>query len=173
MSPYTPDEYAALLARTYTPRFPRDDRPRILRDVDDKGQDTLELILPHPEDACFSVSLTAYSDKGLISSCSLRFGRADVAKSLEPDEALDAIEEILSDRIVAIVRYKDQEAYENHRKVSTAPTEWLYQMPDHEEALEAMLRELERPATFLDKLVGRKVGVFEVYRWSENRLYKR
>ena len=74
---------------------------------------------------------------------------------------------------MAIVRYKDQEAYENHRKVSTAPTEWLYQMPDHEEALEAMLRELESPATFLDKLVGRKVGVFEVYRWSESRLLKR
>ena len=173
MPQYTVEEYAAYLTRTYVTRFPRDNRPRTVTDVTDKGEEVLELILPHPEDACFSVSLTAYSDKGLISSCSLRFGRADVAKSLEPDEALDAIEEILSDRIVAIVRYKDQEAYENHRKVSTAPTEWLYQMPDHEEALEAMLRELERPATFLDRLVGRKVGVFEVYRWSENRLYKR
>lgn len=173
MTQYTPEEYISLLNRTYIPRFPRDNRPRILRDVDEKEQDTVELILPHPEDGCLSVSLTAYCDKGLISHCSLRFGQADVAVSLEPEEALDAIEEILSDRIVAIVRYKNEEAYDNHRKISTAPTEWLYQMPDHEEALAAMIEELERPASLFDKITGKKVGVFEVYRWSERYLIRR
>ncbi|MBQ4111792.1 MAG: hypothetical protein IJD38_03235 [Clostridia bacterium] len=58
MPQFTLPEYAALLTRVFTPRFPRDDRPRTVSDTNDKGEETLEFILPHPEDGRFSVSLT-------------------------------------------------------------------------------------------------------------------
>jgi hypothetical protein len=170
---YTLEEYAALLNRTFTPRFPKDSRPRIVTDKTDKGAEILEFILPHPEDGCFSVSLQVNSCNSHVSTCSLRFGQAEIASSLTPEDAPAAIEEIIEDRIVAVVRYKNQEAYENHRKVSTSPTEWIYQMPDDEVNLNRMLERLQKPASPLERISGKYTGVFEIYRWSGHQLLKR
>ncbi len=173
MPQFTLPEYASLLTRTFTPRFPRDNRPRAVSDTTDKGEETLEFILPHPEDGRFSVSLTAHSQKGLVSFCELRFGQAEVASRLDPEDAMAAMEEVISDRIVAIVRYKNRDAYDDCRKISTAPMEWLYQMPDDEEALSAMLEKLKKPASFMEKIGGKYVGVFEVYRWGGSEVIER
>lgn len=172
MPQFTLPEYAALLTRTYTPRFPRDNRPRVVSDTTDKGE-ILDLILPHPEDGRFSVSLTAHSQRGAVAFCELRFGQAEIASRLDPEEALAAIEEILADNIVAIVRYKNRDAYDDCRKVSASPSEWLYQMPDDEAELTAMLEKLKKPASITEKLSGRYTGVFEIYRWSESRILAR
>ena len=173
MPQFTLTEYAALLTRTFTPRFPRDNRPRAVSDTTDKGEEILEFILPHPEDRRFSVSLTAHSRQETVTFCELRFGQAEVASRLDPEEAMAAIEEILADNIVAMVRYKNRDAYDDCRKVSAAPVEWLYQMPDDESALQAMLEKLKRPAGLLEKVSGRYVGVFEMYRWSGSEVISR
>ena len=173
MPQFTLPEYAALLSRTYTPRFPRDNRPRVVSDTTDKGAEILDLTLPHPEDGRFSVSLTAHTLRGAVSFCDLRFGQAEVASRLDPEEALAAIEEILADNIVAIVRYKNRDAYDNHRKISSAPMEWLYQLPDDEAALTAMLEKLQKPASLPEKISGKHTGVFEVYRWSGSEIIDR
>ena len=173
MPQFTLPEYAALLTRTFTPRFPRDDRPRAVSDTTDKGEETLEFILPHPEDGRFSVSLTAHTLRGAVAFCELRFGQAEIASRLDPEVAVAAIEEVISDRIVAIVRYKNRDAYDDCRKVSTAPMEWLYQMPDDEAELAAMLEKLKKPAGLLEKIGGKYVGVFEVYRWGGSEVIER
>ncbi len=173
MSQYTVEEYAAFLTRTYLPRFPRDNRPRTITDVTDKGEEVLELILPHPEEGRFSVSLVAHTYKGYVSDCSLHFGQAEVARRLDPEEAVAAMNEVIEDRIVAIVRYKNRDAYDDHRKIGTAPSEWLYQTPDDDEELTDMLDKLKKPASFMEKLGGKYIGVFEVYRWSGSEVFER
>ena len=173
MPHYTPEEYASLLTRTFTPRFPRENRPRAVTDTTDKGETVLEFILPHPEDGRFSVSLSACERKGVVGVCSLRFGQAEVASALDPEEAIAAMEEIVADNIVAVVRYKNRDAYDDCRKASTPPTEWLYQMPDDGDALNAMLDKLKKPAGFMEKISGKYIGVFEVYRWSGSEVIER
>jgi hypothetical protein len=173
MPTYTLDEYAALLTRTFTPRFPRDCRPRAVSDVTDKGIPVMEFLLPHPEAPQRSITLSACERRGMVESCSLWFGEAEIAGAMDPTDAMAAIEEILADRIVAIVRYKNADAYDNHRKISTAPMEWLYQMPDDEAELTAMLEKLKKPAAFFEKVSGKYIGVFEVYRWSGSEVIER
>ena len=173
MPQYTVEEYASLLNRTYIPRVSRESRPRTVTDVTDKGEEILEFILPHPTEGRFSVSLQAGTFKGYVSTCTLRFGQVEVAAKLDPEEALSAVDEIIEDRIVAVVRYKNQAAYENHRKSDAYPAEWLYQMPDHERALEDMLAKLNQPVTFWDKIGGQYTGVFEIYRWSRQHVIVR
>ena len=173
MPTYTLDEYAALLTRTFTPRFPRDCRPRAVSDVTDKGIPVMEFLLPHPDASQRSITLSACERRGMVESCSLWFGEAEIAGAMDPTDAMAAIEEILADRIVAIVRYKNRDAYDNHRKISTAPMEWLYQLPDDEGELTAMLDKLKKPASITEKLSGRYTGVFEIYRWSESRILAR
>ncbi len=173
MSHYTPDAYAALLTRTLAPRCPTDSRPRVMTDVTDRGEPLSEFLLPHPTEPRFSVSLEIGTHKGAVDSCTLWFGQAEVSGALEPDEAIPAIGEILDDHIVAIVRYKDKDAYDNRRKASAGFIERLYQLPDDEAELEAMLTRLRRPATLWEKISGTHRGVFEVFRWSEHTMIER
>ena len=173
MPQYTIEEFATLLTRTYMTRFRGDHHPRTVTDVTDKGEEVLEFILPNPEDRRFSVSLQTGTYRGSASDCTLYFGQAEVTRRLAPEEAVSAMEEILADRIVAVVRYKNQNAYENRRKVNATPSEWLYQLPDDAEALERMLDKLRKPASLLEKLSGKYVGVFEVYRWSGSEVIER
>ncbi len=126
--------------------------------------------LPHPEDARRSVSMQAKIKDNGVSSCELWFGQTRIASSLDPDEVMAAIEEILSDRIVAVVRYKNRDAYDDSRKCEGS--ERLYQLPDDAVTLEAYLSTLSAPANFWDKMSG-KTGVFEVYRWESSELYER
>ena len=171
-SQFTLEEYASLLTRTFSPQFPRDNRPRAVTDTTEKGEDVLEFILPHPADGRFSVSLTVSTARGYVTTCALRFGQAEVASALSPEDAPAAIKEIIDDRIVAIVRYKNQEAYDNSRK-APSPSEWLYQIPDDEAELNRMLERLQKPAGFMEKLGGTYIGVFEIYRWSGSQTIAR
>ena len=173
MPQYTAEEYATLLTRTYAPLFAANNRPRIVTDVSDQGAEILELILPHPQNGRFSVCLQASTLHGSVSSCALRFGQAEVASHLEPDEALSAINEVIENRIVAVVRYRNRNAYDNCRKASTSPSEWLYQTPDDEDSLAALMKKLKKPATFFEKVSGKYTGVFEVYRWSKSEIIER
>ena len=173
MPHYTMEEYAALLTRTFTPRFPRDCRPRAVSDVTDKGIPVMEFLLPHPDASQRSITLSACERRGMVESCSLWFGEAEIAGAMDPTDAMAAIEEILADHIVAIVRYKNTDALDNHRKISTSPSEWLYQLPDDEGELTAMLDKLKKPATLMEKIRGKYTGVFEVYRWSGSELLER
>ena len=173
MPQYTIEEYANLLTRTYAPRFPRDNRPRTVTDVTEKGDEVLEFILPHPTDGRFSVSLEVRTYRGSVSDCSLRFGQAEVASRLDPDEAIAAMNEVIDDHIVAIVRYKNREAYENHRKINSLPMEWLFQVPDDDGDVQALLDMLKKPAGFWDRFSGKYVGVFEVYRWNSSEVLER
>ena len=172
MSRFTPDEYAALLTRTFTPLVPRDCRPRVVRDVTEKGIPVMEFLLPCPDAPQRSVTLSAHERRGLVETCSLRFGEAEISGAITPTNAISAMEEILSDHIVAILRYKNRDARDSHRRASP-PSEWLYQLPDDEATLTAMLEKLKKPASLMEKLSGKHTGVFEVYRWSESEIIDR
>ncbi len=166
MNQYTTEQYAALLLRTFTPRFSRDNAPRVRTDVTDKGEEFIELTLPHPTEPRFSVSLEVSSYKKAVSTCALWFGQAEITGHLDPDKAIPAIEEILDGRIVALVRYKTEVGYDNRRKASSGGIQWLYQLPDDETELEAMLTRLRHPAGFFEKITANMTGVFEAYRWD-------
>ncbi len=171
MSHFTPDHYATHLLRTFTPAA--GERPRLTQDVTDKGETVLEFVLPHPTEARFSITLTASSRRGAVTTCALRFGPAEIAAFLDPAEAVEAMGEIIADNIVAVVRYQNLDAYDDHRVATYGFTTRLYQLPDDTEALAALEEKLQRPATVLDRLRGSLTGVFEFYRWSEHRTLKR
>ena len=173
MPHFSADEYAALLTRTFTTLVPRECRPRVIRDVTEKGIPVMEFLLPCPDAPQRSITLSACERRGIVETCSLRFGEAEISGAINPTDAIAAVQEILSDNIVAIVRYKNRNAYDNHRKISTLPMEWLYQLPDDEATLTAMLEKLRKSATLMEKISGKYTGVFEVYRWSGSEIIDR
>lgn len=169
MAYYTLEEFAALLTKSFS-RY----RPRVVYDTNDKGRRVMEFILPHPDTPRFSVSIQATDFRGAVDTCTLWFGQAEITGHLDPDTAVSAIETVISDELVAVLRYKNQAAYDDHRP---SGHQWLYQRTDDEdddgEALAAMKRRLTSPPTLTDRLSGKYTGVFEIFSWKKNELITR
>ncbi len=166
MMPMTAEQFARELTRTFVRACPVGNPPRVTADTDDKGDELTEFFLPHPTEPGLAVTLEICTSKGAVSTCTLRFGQAEISGALDPEDAVSAIEEILADNIVAIVRYKSRDAYDNRRPASSGTVQWLYQLPDDEAALLAMREKLATPSGVWEKLSGRMTGVFEIFRWS-------
>ncbi len=173
MPTYTSEQYADLLTRALTAGKPPQDRPRAVFDTDNRGETILEFTLPNPHDPRRSVSLTAVCRRGVVTRCALWFGQAEITAALRPEEAVPAIEEITAGRIVAIVRYKTRDAYDSRRKAGSGFIQKLYQLPDDETALSAMLEKLRKPAGWTERLTANQTGVFEIYRWESSETLER
>ncbi len=177
MTNFTLDTFATHLTRTFVPRCPQDCRPSAVMDTDEKGRTVLDFTLPNPHDLRHSVSLRASGYKGSVTLCTLWFGQAEVTAALDAEDAVPAITEIIDGHIVAIVRYKNRDAFDDRRKGSGKPgagqAEWLYQLPEDEAALAAMQDKLRTPAGLWNKLSGTLTGVFEVYNWERSEVMER
>lgn len=136
-------------------------------DVSDKGEPVTLFVIPHPTEARYGVAVEAKETKAGI-RCALWFGSVLIAPVIPDDQILAAVEEILSDRIVAVVKYKHRDAYDDRH-----PSGWqkVFQLTrDHdsdEGAFRALMTRLTAPPTFADRLPGGPgIGVFEIARWS-------
>ncbi len=170
MPAYTLEEFASLLTKTFASY-----RPRVIYDTTDKGEDVMEFLIPNPTEPRFSVSLQAKGKHKRVDTCTLWFGQTEIKGQLDPDVVSSAIETILSDELVAILRYKNDDAYDNHRPADKAV--WLYQLTDDEdddsEALTKMKEKLNTPPSLMEKLSGKLIGIFEVFSWSESEVVRR
>ncbi len=169
MSYYSLDEFSTLLTRTFAPH-----RPRIIKDVSDKGKAVVEFILPHPQEPRFSISLQINEAGGMVDTCSLWFGQVEVSGFIKADMVAGAIQEIIDDHIVAILRYKNQDAYDNHRP---SGRKWLYQLTDDEDdesiILEEMRHRLHASPNLMEKISGKYLGVFEIFSWTQSEVISR
>ncbi len=172
MQPFTLEEFSSHLTRSLSRH-----RPRTVTDVTPKGRRVLEFILPHPTEPRFSISLQAEEIRGYVEKCTLWFGQAEITGALPPEDAVAAIEEIATDRVAAIVRYKNRRAYDDHRRATDANSQWVYQFTTDEDddtaAYERMMDKLRTPAGTWERIRGRTVGVFEIIRWSGSEVLER
>lgn len=141
--------------------------PSVNEDVTDKGENVALFVIPHPTEARYSVAIEAKESYEHL-SCALWFGSVAIASAIPAEQISAAVEEILSDRIIAIVKYKNQDTYDDRH-----PMGWtrVFQItPDEdsdEAALNSLLSRLETPPTWIDRRPGGLgTGIFEVARWS-------
>ncbi|MBQ9780813.1 MAG: hypothetical protein IJW00_07690 [Clostridia bacterium] len=169
MPQYTLEEYASFLTKTFSAY-----RPRVIYDTTDKGEAVMEFLIPNPAEPRFSVSLQAGGKHKWLDACTLWFGQAEISGHMDPDMVPSAINTILNNELVAILRYKNRDDYDDHRP---AGNQWLYQFTDDEdddrEALEKMKAKISSPPSLIDKLSGKLVGVFEIFSWSRSEVIER
>lgn len=156
-------ELSGALARAFS-RY----RPTITEDVSDKGEAVTHVVIPHPTEPRYAAMVEAKENKGGSISCALWFGSVEIAHIIPTDDIVAAVTEIVEDRIVTAVHYKNRETYDDRH-----PSGWqkVFQITDDrdtdEGALETLMNRWRTPATFLDHLpVGHRTGVLEVARWS-------
>ncbi len=84
-------------------RFERD----VIHDTDRRGRDFCEMIIKNEKQPNFPITVSVTEE-----GCSLSVGQfEDVASSdrMTPDEVLSAIEDIIADRIIFVLAYKDED----------------------------------------------------------------
>jgi hypothetical protein len=131
------------------------------------------MVIPNEAYPRYSLSLDV-TEYGRELSVSLWFGQTEITDRLPEDDAVRAIAEFLEDRIVTVARYKNRDAYDDRRPMEKAR---IYQisMDDGEGQgdIDRLLARLETPATWLDRLLARDTGVFEIARWTDVRVVER
>ena len=164
------EEFVSALTRTFASY-----RPRTARDVTEKGQPVLQMVIPNEAHPRYSLSVEV-TEYGRDRTVSLWFGQTEVTSRLPEDDAVAAITEFLEDRMVTVARYKSRDAYDDRRPMEKAR---IYQIPVEDgegqkpNELDRLRAKLETPATWLDRLLGRDTGVFEIARWSDVRVLER
>ena len=79
----------------------------VIRDCDRHGRDFCEMIIKNENQPTFPITVTV-TDEG----CSLSVGQfEDVASStrMSPDEVLSAVDDIINDKIIFVLAYKDED----------------------------------------------------------------
>ena len=164
------EEFISTLTRTFAAY-----RPRTVRDVTEKGQPVLQMVIPNETYPRYSLSIDV-TEYGRDMSVSLWFGQTEITSRLPQDDAASAITEFLEDRMVTVARYKNRDAYDDRRPMEKAR---VYQLPvekedgEGESELDRLLARLAKPATWIDRLLARDTGVFEIARWSDVQIVER
>ena len=166
MQPYRPQtlaEFARQLTTTFAPYH-----PKTVEDVTDKGVRGVEFILPNPNQPRFAVTVQIREAGGVVDRCSLWFGQAEISGYMNPEQVIPTIEEIIAGRVTALLRYKNQNAYDNH---SPSGMQWLYQFTDDEDddtaAIAQMTARLLTTPTLLERISGKLIGYFEFFSWEK------
>lgn len=165
MSHFTVDGLATHLERTFG--------GHAVTDTDAKGQAVLNFHISNPNEPRHPITVTAHEFRGAISLCSLWFGQVEISGTLDPVDLPPAIEAILHGEIVAVVRYKNRDAFDDRRRVERGRSAWLYQLPDDTDALDAMKEKLGTPASLGERISGLMTGFFEVYDWTLSSIFER
>lgn len=164
--PCTIREMSSLLIKTFAPYA-----PKTIEDVTDKGASVIEFVIPNPHEPRFSVSVEIREARGYVDTCSLWFGRAEISGHMDKEDIIPAITSIISGELVAILQYKNQDAYDDHRP---SGKQWLYQITDDEDddtpMLDAMKEKLQSPPTLMEKISGKMIGVFEIFDWEGSEI---
>ena len=147
------------------PKFER----RVMWDVDNRGNEFAEIIYPNQNDPMTPIAV-AVSDEGcLISVGKVANVTGDYPITVE--QAVEAIDDIISDRIVFVSGYKDGEDGEG-APFMTELFPITGDVDDKSEELEELIAKISTPVKGLKRKFTRLKGRFVIFNFSgsENKV---
>ena len=147
---------------------------KVTYDVDKKGRDFCELILPNENNENMPITITVNSNGCLISAG--RMLNISGNNEMTAQSAISAIEDILNDRIVFVYKYKNNEDFDDRKILDSGFFVLTGREDDTSGEFYDLVKKIEAPIkNKFDKLFSRYVGVFEILSFSGsfNRIIKR
>lgn len=141
--------------------------PRVTSDTSPQGEDIRILTIPNPNESRWGLQFICPAEpdaKGEIYG-SLWFGAVEITGHLSSDEAEGTLRAVLDGELTAVLRYKNEDAWTNHR-----PAAWqrvYVTAPGDEDIarLAALKERLSRPVTPIERIRGREIGLYEFATW--------
>ena len=147
---------------------------RVTYDVDKKGRDFCEVLLPNENNENMPITITVNADGCRISAG--RMMHVSGEREMSVEDAVCAINDIVNDRIVFVFKYKNEEDFSDRR----ACDQRFFALTDREDDMSAefnaLIKKIEAPIkNKFQKIFSQNVGIFEFssFGGKYNKIIKR
>lgn len=150
--------------------------PTVTADTDAQGRESSILTIRNPRDSRWSLQFICPNQPDRQGELygSLWFGAVEITGYLSAREAGDTIQAVLNGEMTCVLRYRNEDALNDHRPSSGWRKVFLTSPAGDEDAALAALRaRLRTPVTIRDRLAGTYIGIFEFANWRENDIITR
>ncbi len=157
----TIEDSVALLRRKF-PAF----SARAAYDVDSRGEDFCEIVMPSEKNSALPITVTVKAD-----GCLLSVGRIHNVMGKTPisvEACISAITDVIEDRIVFVWGYKNDDDYADSKTFMARFFALTGRDDDMSEEYEDFLLMLERKPNWFERKFTDRVGVFELHRFSDS-----
>lgn len=151
----TIEDSIAYLRRAYP-----DISKKVTYDVDKKGRDFCEIILPNEKNEMMPVTITVNADGCLISAG--RMMNISGEREMSVSDAVSAIDDIVSDKIVFVFKYKNQEDFFDRRACESRFFALTGRDDDMQQEFDMLVADIEKPVkNKLERFFSKNIGIFE------------
>lgn len=133
---------------------------KVTYDVDKKGRDFCELVLPNENNENMPVTVTVNADGCLISAG--RMMNISGEREMSVQETVCAINDVVGDKIVFVFKYKNEEDFLDRRACESKFFALTGREDDMSEEFDAFVKKIESPIkNKLEKFFSQNIGIFE------------
>ena len=134
---------------------------KVTYDVDKKGRDFCELVLPNENNENMPVTITVNADGCRISAG--RMMHISGEREINVEDAVCAIDDIINDKIVFVFKYKNEDDFSDRRACDSR----FFALTDREDDMSAefdsLIKKIQAPLkNKFQKIFSQNVGVFEI-----------
>ena len=133
---------------------------KVTYDVDKKGRDFCELVLPNENNENMPVTITVNADGCRISAG--RMMHISGEREMSTEEAVYAVNDIINDRIVFVFKYKNEEDFSDRRACDSRFFALTGRDDDMSEEFDGFVKFLEKPTkNKIQRFFSQNIGIFE------------
>ena len=133
---------------------------KVTYDVDKKGRDFCELVLPNENNENMPVTITVNADGCRISAG--RMMHISGEREMSTEEAVYAVNDIINDRIVFVFKYKNEEDFSDRRACDSRFFALTGRDDDMSEEFDGFVKSLEKPTkNKIQRFFSQNIGIFE------------
>jgi len=149
--------------------------PTVTADTDAQGRESSILTIRNPRDSRWSLQFICSNQPDRHGELygSLWFGAVEITGYLSAGEAGDTIQAVLNGEMTCVLRYRNEDALNDHRPSGWRKVFLTSPAGDEYAALAALRARLRTPVTIRDRLSGTYIGIFEFANWRENDIITR
>lgn len=133
---------------------------KVTYDVDKKGRDFCELVLPNENNENMPVTITVNADGCRISAG--RMMHISGEREMSTEEAVYAVNDIINDRIVFVFKYKNEEDFSDRHACDSRFFALTGRDDDMSEEFDGFVKSLEKPTkNKIQRFFSQNIGIFE------------
>lgn len=134
---------------------------KVIYDVDKKGNDFCELVLPNEKNENMPITITVNANGCLISAG--RMLNVSGNSEMSAENAISAINDIVNDKIVFVYKYKNKEDFADRRVLDSSFFVLTGREDDMQDEFDAFLKTIETSVkNKFEKLFSKNIGIFEI-----------
>lgn len=134
---------------------------KVIYDIDKKGNDFCELVLPNQNNENMPITITVNSNGCIISVGRMLNLSGDNEMTVQ--NAISAIDDIMNDKIVIVYKYKNKEDFDDRHVLDSSFFVLTGREDDTSDEFDAFVKTIQTPVkNIFQKWFSQNIGIFEI-----------